>query len=328
MSENLKYTSMKFEDLNTPMKFEDLNTPMKVVDLNTPMKVVDLNTPMKVEDLNTPMKVEDLNTNKYLNNYSSENRRLECRIFELRLHNRYRIIDFGKLSKDKYYILAIETSSNIINDHYEKYYISKECYDVLNKYFIIRGGKIICGYNGKIYNDLSLILHVGCTSQTGITSEKLVFDLSFMINDNLSFTFYINHYKEFNLSRLNPYTFDCILIVNKNLILGNEGIYYHDISYYKDYILNNIDKDILTKINNSKNSETLNIYTHILNRSRKCKLEINNSIDSMRSNKHIYKVSFSTNNEYNKFDITKLSISNEIFKYNKYPKSKEDIEID
>ena len=261
----------------------------------------------------TPMKVVDLNTNKYLNNC------INNRIFELRFQNRYRIIDFGKLNKGKYFILAIESSSNTITNHYYYYYISKECYDVLNKYFIIRGGKIMCGYNGKIYNDLSLILRIGDNGQQ---------TLSFMINDNLSFTFYINHYKEFNLFRLNPYTFDCILIVNKNLILGNEGIYYHDISYYKDYILENLDKDILTKINNAKNSETLNIYTHILNRSRKCKLEINNSIDAMRLNKHIYKVSFSTNNEYNKFDITKLSISSEIFKYNKYPKSKEDIEID
>ena len=112
------------------------------------------------------------------------------------------------------------------------------------------------------------------------------------------------------------YTFDCILIVNKNLILGNEGIYYHNISYYKDYILNNIDKDILTKINDSENkvnndsdSEILNIYTHILNKTRKCKLEINNSIDAMRLNKHITKVPFSTNNKVNKFDITKLSLN-------------------
>ena len=48
----------------------------------------------------------------------------------------------------------------------------------------------------------------------------------------------------------------------------------------------------------------------------------------MRLNKHITKVSFSTNNEYNKFDITKLSLSNEIFKNNEYPKSKEGIEAE
>lgn len=78
----------------------------------------------------------------------------------------------------------------------------------------------------------------------------------------------------------------------------------------------------------NNDSETLNIYTHILKRSRKCKLEINNNIDSMRLNKHIYKVLYSTGNNYNKFDITKLSISSEIFKYNEYPKSKNDIEID
>ena len=285
----------------------------------------------------TPMKVVDLNTNKYLNNYSSENsktiqncvsqkssfskidRRLECRIFELRFQNRYRIIDFGKLNKGKYFILAIETSSNTITNHYYYYYISKECYDVLNKYFIIIGGKIMCGYNGKIYNDISLLLHV---------EDKGQQTLSFMIDDNLSFTFYINDYEKFDLSRQHPYTFDCILIVNKNLILGNEGIYYHDISYYKDYILENLDKDILTKIKSANDSETLNIYTHILNKTRKCKLEINNSIDAMRSNKHITKVPFSTNNKVNKFDITKLSLSTDIFKHNKYPKSKYDIEID
>ena len=247
--------------------------------------------------------------------YSSENRRFEFRILELRLHNRYRIIDFGKVEinnkVNRYYILAIEFDSNTINDHYYYYYISKQCYDVLNKYFIVRGGKIMCGYNKIIYDDISLILHVGDkVQQTGIASEKLVFDLSLMINNNLSFTFCVNHYKEFDLSRVIPYTFDCILIVNKNLILGNEGVNYHNITYYKDYILDNIDKSIKDKINNAKDSETLNIYTHILNRSRKCKLEINNNIDAMRSNKHITKVPFSTNNKLNKFDISKLSISN------------------
>ena len=229
------------------------------------------------------------------------------RIFNLRLQNRYRIIDFGKLNKGKYFILAIEFDCKTSNNHYYYYYITKECYDVLNKYFIMKGGKIICEYNEKIYDDLTLILDIG---------DKCQQTLSLELNDNLYFTFYINHYKEFNLSRLNPYTFDCILIVNKNLILGNEGIYYHNISYYKDYILNNIDKDILTKINDSENkvnndsdSEILNIYTHILNKTRKCKLEINNSIDAMRLNKHITKVPFSTNNKVNKFDITKLSLN-------------------
>lgn len=251
------------------------------------------------------------------------------RIFNLRFENKYRIIDYGKLNNNKYFILAIEFDSNSSNNHYFYYYISKECYDVLDKYFIIREGKIICGYNGKIYNDISLLLSV---------EDKGQQTLSFMIDDNLSFTFYINDYEKFDLSRQYPYTFDCILIVNKNLILGKEGIYYHDISYYKDYILDNIDKSIKDKINNanstncmSKDSETLNIYTHILNKTRKCKLEINNSMEAMRSNKHITKVPFSTNNKLNKlnkFDISKLSISSDIFKHNKYPKSKYDIEID
>lgn len=236
------------------------------------------------------------------------------RIFNLRFQNKYTIIDFGKLNKDKYFILAIETGSNTITNHYYYYYISKQCYDVLNKYFIIIAGKIMCGYNGKIYNDLTLILHIGDKGQQ---------TLSLMINNNnLSFTFCINCYKEFDLSRVIPYTFDCILIVNKNLILGNEGVNYHNITYYKDYILENLDKDTISKINNAKDSETLNIYTHILNKTRKCKLEINNSIDAMRSNKHITKVPFSTNNKLNKFDISKLSLSSDIFKYNKYPKSK------
>lgn len=248
------------------------------------------------------------------------------RIFNLRLQNRYRFIDFGKI-QDRYYILAIEVSCNISNNHYYHYYITKECYDVLNKYFIVRDGKIICGYNGKIYNDLTFILKI---------EDKGQQTLSFMIEskissssvNNLAFTFYINHYEKFNLSRLDPYTFDCILIVNKNLILGNEGVNYYDISYYKDYILNNIDKSIKDKILKSKDSETLNIYTNILNRSRSCKLEINNSIDAMRLNKHIYKVSLYSTGSSNKFDITKLSISSDIFKYNEYPKSKYDIEID
>lgn len=242
------------------------------------------------------------------------------RIFNLRFQNKYTIIDFGKLDNNKYFILAIETGSNTITNHYYYYYISKQCYDVLNKYFIIIGGKIMCGYNGKIYNDLTLILHIGDKGQQ---------TLSLKLDSKLSFTFCINCYKEFDLSRLIPYTFDCILIVNKNLILGNEGVNYHNITYYKDYILENLDKDIISKINNanstncmSKDSETLNIYTHILNKSRKCKLEINNNMEAMRSNKHITKVPFSTNNKLNKFDISKLSISSDIIKDNKYPKSK------
>lgn len=231
------------------------------------------------------------------------------RIFNLRFQNKYTIIDFGELNKDKYFILAIEAGSNTITNHYYYYYINKQCYDVLNKYFIIIGGKIMCGYNGKIYNDISLILCIGDKGQQ---------TLSLKLDSNLSFTFCINCYTEFDLSRQHPYTFDCILIVNKNLILGNEGVIYHNITYYKDYILENLDKDTISKINNAKDSETLNIYTHILNRSRKCKLEINNSIDAMRSNKHITKVPFSTNNKLNKFDISKLSISSDIFKHNKY----------
>ena len=245
------------------------------------------------------------------------------RIFNLRFQNNYTIIDFGKLDNNKYFILAIEKGSNTITDHYYYYYINKQCYDVLNKYFIIIGGKIMCGYNGKIYNDISLLLCIRDKGQQTLTLK---------LNNNLSFTFCINCYTEFDLSRQRPYIFDCILIVNKNLILGNEGVIYHNITYYKDYILENLDKSIKDKIINAKDSETLNIYTHILNRSRKCKLEINNSMEAMRSNKHITKVPFSTNNsnstnsqmsnKLNKFDISKLSLSTDIFKYNKYPKSK------
>lgn len=221
------------------------------------------------------------------------------RIFNLRLQNKYRIIDYGKLNNHKYFILAIESDSNSSNNHYYYYYISKECYDVLNKYFIIREGKIMCKYEDDFYDNITLTLHVGDNNQQ--TLHLMIDD-----DDDLTFTFYINHYEKFYLSRQTPYTFDCILIVNKNLILGNEGVNYHDISYYKDYILNNVDKDTLSKIDNADDSEPLNIYTHIINRSKKCKLTIDNRIEAMRSNKHITKTPFPKGKYHNEFDITKL----------------------
>lgn len=227
------------------------------------------------------------------------------RIFNLRLQNKYRIIDFGKLNKGKYFILAIESDSKTTNNHYYYYYISKECYDVLDKYFIILGGKIMCKYEDDIYDNITLTLHIGDNNQQTL-HLKLESKTSFSSVSDLTFTFYINHYEKFYLSRQTPYTFDCILIVNKNLILGNEGVNYHDISYYKDYILNNVDKDTLSKINLAKDSEPLNIYTHIINRSKKCKLTIDNRIEAMRSNKHITKTPFSKGKHYNEFDITKL----------------------
>lgn len=230
------------------------------------------------------------------------------RIFNLRLQNKYRIIDYGKLNKDKYFILAIESDSKSTNNHYFYYYISKECYDVLNKYFIILGGKIMCKYEDDFYDNITLTLHVGDNNQQ---------TLSFMIDDDLTFTFYINHYEKFYLSRQTPYTFDYILIVNKNLILGNEGVNYHDISYYKDYILENLDKDTLSKINRADDSEPLNIYTHIINRSKKCKLTIDNRIEAMRSNKHITKTPFPKGKYHNEFDITKLIPNSSYTKYTK-----------
>lgn len=240
------------------------------------------------------------------------------RIFNLRFENRYRIIDFGKLNNRKYFILAIEFDSNSSNNHYWYYYITKECYDVLDKYFIIREGKIICKYEDDFYNNITLTLYVGDKGQQ--TLHLMIDD-----DDDLTFTFYINQYKEFDLSRQHPYTFDYILIVNKNLILGNEGVDYYDISYYKDYILNNIDKDTISKINNAKDSEPLNIYTHIINRSKKCKLTIDNRMEAMRSNKHITKTPFSKGKHYNEFDITKLIPKREM--NNKYTNDY-DIKID
>ena len=251
----------------------------------------------------------------------------ECNFFD------YRIIDFRKLNiakpyyskithnwerpseYDKYYIMALKPTLYYEDEHYEKYYVSKECYDAIIKYFKMRDGKLICKYNDKLYKGIDLtyciyedkqFLHLKLESKTSSSSDH-----------DLRFDFYINGYKELS-SKL--YEFDTVLFLNKNTILGYnfEDYNYYNISDYKDIILKHIDEDTLEIINNANDSDQLNLYTRLINKignkdnyiTRKCELLINNiPIDS---NIITHNQCLILNNKINKFDISKLSLAKDI----------------
>ena len=234
----------------------------------------------------------------------------------------YRIIDFRKLNiakpyyskithnwerpseYDKYYIMALKPTLRYEEEHYEKYYISKECYEAIIKYFKMRDGKLICKYDDKYYRGIDLTYYIDGDRQY----------LHLKLDHDIKFDFYINGYKELS-SEL--YGFETILFLNKNTILGYnyEDYNYYNISDYKDIILKHIDEDILKIINNVNDSDQLNIYTELINKignkdnyiTRKCELLINNvPIDA---NTITHNQCLISNNKINKFDISKLSLA-------------------
>lgn len=246
-------------------------------------------------------------------------------ILNLELNEDYHIIDFRKLNNakpyyskithnwerpseyDKYYIMALKPTLYYEEEHYEKYYISKECYEAIIKYFKMRNGKIICKYNDKYYRGIDLTYYI-------IDNKQF---LHLELDHDLKFDFYINGYKELS-SEL--YGFDTVLFLNKNSILGYdyEDRNYYNISNYKDIILKHVDEDILERINNADESEPLNIYTQLINKignkdnyiTRKCELLINNIPPDV--NTITYNQCLITNFRDNKFDISKLSLAKDI----------------
>lgn len=234
----------------------------------------------------------------------------------------YRIIDFRKLNNakpvyskithnwespseyDKYYIMALKPTLRYEEEHYEKYYVSKECYDAIIKYFKMRDGKLICKYDDKYYRCIDLTYYINGDRQY----------LHLKLDHDLRFDFYINGYKELS-SEL--YGFDTVLFLNKNTILGYnyEDYNYYNISDYKDIILKHIDEDTLEIINNANDFDQLNIYTKLINKignkdnyiTRKCELLINNIPPD--SNTITHNQCLISNNKINKFDISKLSLA-------------------
>lgn len=239
----------------------------------------------------------------------------------------YRIIDFRKLNNakpvyskitrnwespseyDKYYILALKPTLFYEEEHYEKYYVSKECYYAITKYFKMRDGKLICKYDNKYYRCIDLIYY----KYEG--KEYLHLEL----NHDIKFDFYINGYKELS-SKLHG--FDTVLFLNKNTILGYnfEDYNYYNISDYKDIILKHVDEDTLEIINNANDSDQLNLYTQLINKignkdnyiTRKCELLINNIPIDVNSTNCMSNQCLISNFKVNKFDISKLSLAKDI----------------
>ena len=86
---------------------------------------------------------------------------------------------------DKYYIMALKPTLCYEKEHYEKYYVSKECYDAIIKYFKMRDGKLICKYDDKYYRGIDLTYYIDGDRQY----------LHLKLDHDLRFDFYINMYK-------------------------------------------------------------------------------------------------------------------------------------
>lgn len=181
------------------------------------------------------------------------------KILELSANKQYPIIKF-KLFKDSGYITT---------DDKKEYWINKQCYKILDNYFKMKNGKIICTYNSKlVYPKLTLITEDKVKfSGPDYNGEKLIQKLKLEI-DNKHFTFYINYSEYIDLNKEGFYKFSTILIMYNRLIFGyecNEDKYYN-LSQFRDYIIKNIDDNTSSLIKQSKSKIDLNasdIYTYL-----------------------------------------------------------------
>lgn len=175
------------------------------------------------------------------------------KILELSANKQYPIIKF-KLFKDSGYITT---------DDKKEYWINKQCYKILDNYFKMKNGKIICTYNSKlVYPKLTLITDDKVKfSGPDYNGEKLIQKLKLEINSK-SFTFYINYSEDIDLNKKGFYKFSTLLVMYNRLIFGyecNEDKYYN-LSQFRDYIIKNIDS------NSTKSKIDFNasdIYTYL-----------------------------------------------------------------
>lgn len=230
------------------------------------------------------------------------------KILELSANKQYPIIKF-KLFKDSGYITT---------DDKKEYWINKQCYKILENYFKMKNGKIICTYDSKIvYPKLTLITEDKVKfSGPDYNGEKLIQKLKLEI-DSKHFTFYINYSEDIDLSKEGFYKFSTLLIMYKRLIFGyecNEDKYYN-LSQFRDYIIKNIDENTSSLIKSTSKNEVNkidfnapDIYTYLYKDDRQLGLGIKINEDN-----NYEVVNGNLDKTFEKLlDITKLVKNNKI----------------
>ena len=163
---------------------------------------------------------------------------------ELTANTEYPIIKFLVFKNNK--------SGKITTSDNKEYWINQTCCKIFNDYFKMKNGKITCIYDNRlVYPKLTLITEdeVKFETSLGTNRTKIIQKLKLEI-ENKSFTFHINYSDNIDLEKEGLYKFSTILVVYNRIILGyeyNEDKYYN-LYQFRDYILNNIDKDTASLI--------------------------------------------------------------------------------
>lgn len=215
-------------------------------------------------------------------------------------YKEYRIIHLGKTNGYPY--IEVE----VYNSKPKRYWVSEKVYNYIKDHFNYIKDNIKYLYNGRLGKVYDIYLETG--SEITITKgnyagNKMIEQTLSIRSPRFNFKVYINKFHK--LSYYQSYTFFNILIVNKNFILGYSAytMLYINLNRHRDYIMKHIDKDVVRRIEEANDSETLNIYTNILNdNSEKCGLNIFRGIVSLVSM------------DDKAFDFTKLGNINELDK--------------
>ena len=215
-------------------------------------------------------------------------------------HKEYRVINSGITNGFHYIEVEVYNSKPI------RYWVGEKVYNCINEHFKYIKDNIKYLYNGrlgKVY-DIYLITGRELTITKGnYAGNKMIEQTLLIRSPRFNFRIYIN--TSYKIPYYRPVTFFNILIVNKNFILGYSAYTsdYIKLNRYRDYIMNHIDKDVVRRIEEANDSETLNIYTNILNdNSEKCGLNIFCGILSL------------VPMDDKAFDFTKFGIINELDK--------------
>ena len=172
---------------------------------------------------------------------------------ELTANTEYPIIKFLVFKNNK--------SGKITTSDNKDYWINQTCCKIFNDYFKMKNGKITCIYDNRlVYPKLTLITEDEVKFETSLGSNrtKIIQKLKLEIEESnnnsqkqvKSFTFHINYSDNIDLEKEGLYKFSTILVVYNRIILGyeyNEDKYYN-LYQFRDYILNNIDKDTASLI--------------------------------------------------------------------------------
>lgn len=177
---------------------------------------------------------------------------------ELSANTEYPIIKFLVFKNNK--------SGKITTSDNKEYWINQTCCKIFNDYFKMKNGKITCIYDNRlVYPKLTLITEdeVKFETSLGTNRTKIIQKLKLEI-ENKSFTFHINYSENIDLEKEGLYKFSTIVVLYNRIILGYEYTEdkYYNLYQFRDYILNNIDKDTASLIKKELKSNSTNVKSN------------------------------------------------------------------